>query len=144
MAFTIDASVLIAAANARDARQPAALEAITRAASGSERFFLFWPTVAAYLRVLTTIETARRPLTLEEAWTNIDSLMSLGHCATGGEPDGFGEVWKAQLSEARAIGKFVHDAHLVALMRCYELATIWTYDRDFRRFDGIRVVEPGN
>lgn len=39
-------------------------------------------------------------------------------------------------------GDLVPDAHIVALMRQHAVPTIWTHDRGFRRFDGIRVVDP--
>jgi predicted nucleic acid-binding protein len=39
-------------------------------------------------------------------------------------------------------GSLVPDAHLVALMRENGVRTIWTNDRDFRRFDGILVRDP--
>jgi predicted nucleic acid-binding protein len=36
----------------------------------------------------------------------------------------------------------VPDAHLATLMRQYGVRTIYTRDRDFRRFDGIDVRDP--
>ena len=144
MAFAIDANVLIAAANGRDPRQQAAADALQSAATGDERFYLYWPVIAAYLRVLTTVETARHPLSLEEAWTNIESLLALEHCATAGESLDFAATYKSELIAADARGKFVHDAHIVALMRTTGVTAVWTFDRDFRRFDGVRVMEPGS
>ena len=36
----------------------------------------------------------------------------------------------------------VTDGHLVSLMRQHGVGTIYTRDRDFRRFDGIRAEDP--
>jgi predicted nucleic acid-binding protein len=36
----------------------------------------------------------------------------------------------------------VPDAHLATLMRQYGATTIWSHDRDFRRFDRITVRDP--
>jgi hypothetical protein len=36
----------------------------------------------------------------------------------------------------------VADAHLVALMLESDVRTIWTRDRDYRRFAGIEVRDP--
>ncbi len=36
----------------------------------------------------------------------------------------------------------VPDAHIVALMHQNGVRTIWTHDRDFRRFDAIDVRDP--
>jgi hypothetical protein len=142
LSFAIDASVVIAAANGRDPRQAAAAEAVVRAAAGAEAFFLFWPVVAAYLRVMTSVEMGRRPLSLAEAWANMNAMLELDHCFAPAEPVDFGQTYQRVLLAVGARGKFVHDAHLVALMSAHGVPAIWTYDRDFRRFDGIRVVEP--
>ena len=40
------------------------------------------------------------------------------------------------------VGNLVSDAQLVALMYEHGIRTIWTRDRDFRKFDGIRVRDP--
>jgi uncharacterized protein len=39
-------------------------------------------------------------------------------------------------------GSLVADAHLVALMHQHGIATIWSRDRDFRKFEGITVRDP--
>ena len=36
----------------------------------------------------------------------------------------------------------VPDGHLATLMRQHGVATIYTRDRDFRRFDGIAAEDP--
>ena len=46
------------------------------------------------------------------------------------------------ISETRPRGNLLTDAHIVALMRQHGVSTIYTHDRDFRKFDGIRVVDP--
>lgn len=45
-------------------------------------------------------------------------------------------------SDAGARGNLVPDAHLVALMHQYGVRTIISHDRDFKKFDGIRVEDP--
>lgn len=44
--------------------------------------------------------------------------------------------------DALPTGNVVPDAHLVALMLENDVRTIWTSDRDFRRFRGIEVRDP--
>jgi predicted nucleic acid-binding protein len=36
----------------------------------------------------------------------------------------------------------VPDAHLAALLRQHGVGTLYTNDRDFRRFDFLRVINP--
>jgi predicted nucleic acid-binding protein len=42
----------------------------------------------------------------------------------------------------RAAGNLVHDAHIAALLREHGVEEIWTADRDFVRFPGLRVHDP--
>jgi predicted nucleic acid-binding protein len=44
--------------------------------------------------------------------------------------------------EADARGNLVPDSHLVALMVENGVRTIWTRDRDYRRFSGIEPRDP--
>jgi predicted nucleic acid-binding protein len=39
-------------------------------------------------------------------------------------------------------GNLVPDAHIVTLMLENDVRTIWTHDRDFRRFREIEVRDP--
>ena len=54
-------------------------------------------------------------------------------------------IWqhfRAVADDAPPSGNLVSDAHVVALMRENGVRTIWTHDRDYRRFSGIEVRDP--
>jgi predicted nucleic acid-binding protein len=95
----------------------------------------------AYLRVATHPHASRSPQTLSAAAANVNRLLAWPKVRTGGEPGDFWHLLRG-IATADARGKLVHDAHVVALMQAHGVRTIWTRDRDFRRFDGIRVVDP--
>jgi predicted nucleic acid-binding protein len=46
------------------------------------------------------------------------------------------------LTSARATGNLVHDAHIAALLLEHGVRELWTADRDFSRFPGLRVRHP--
>ena len=56
------------------------------------------------------------------------------------DPDGAVELWLND--DVRPTGNLVPDAHIVALMLSHGIRTIWTRDRDYRSFSGIRVRDP--
>ena len=60
---------------------------------------------------------------------------------TPGEASGFLSVFRETTSVGTR-GKDVTDAHIAALMCQHGVGTIYTRDRDFRRFSGIRVEDP--
>jgi toxin-antitoxin system PIN domain toxin len=116
--------------------------AVRSFANEGEPVYLFWPVLMAYLRVTTQPGLFPQPFTLEEALRNVQALFALRRVRVVSEQPDFLDALSSVGLAADAIGKLVHDAHIVALMQLYQVRTIWTYDRDFRRFDGIRVVEP--
>ena len=58
---------------------------------------------------------------------------------TPGEQDRFWDVYRAVAEDVGARGNLVPDAHLVSLMIQNGVRTIWTHDRDYRKFRGIGV-----
>lgn len=98
--------------------------------------------VAGYVRIATNPRLHPNPLTLAEALRNIRELVSQPHVRTGSEAAGFIESLTHACTEVRAAGNLVSDAYIVALMRQHGISRILTHDRDFRKFDGIRIVHP--
>ena len=55
--------------------------------------------------------------------------------------DGYA-AYRALAKDVRARGNLVPDAHLAALLQQHGVPTLYTHDRDFRRFDFLRVIDP--
>lgn len=142
MSGTVDANILLYASDSGSDVHEQAVEFLARRAAGPELFYLFWPTVMAYLRVATHPAVFERPLEPAKAQRNIDRLLALSHVRTPGEPDGFWKSYSEVTREVVVRANLVPDAHLVALMQRFGVDTIWTRDSDFRKFPGIRVENP--
>lgn len=95
----------------------------------------------SYLRLSTHPRIADTPLSIGEAIENLASLVALRHVRTPGEGEDFLELFRATLP-GPIRGNDVPDAHLVSLMRQYGIASIYSNDRGFRRFEKIRVIDP--
>ena len=111
-------------------------------ARSDDLVYLFWPTVMAYIRIATHPSISTRPLAPDVAVANIDRLLALPHLQTAGEQERFWPSYRRLAREADARGNLVPDAHLVALMVENGVRTIWTHDRDFRRFPDIDARDP--
>ena len=129
MSVTLDANVLVYASNEADPAHARARELVERVAAGPEIAYLFWPTVMGYLRIVTHPAILPRPLAPQDA------------IRTPGESDGFWKMYQATRNAADR-GNDIPDGHLATLMRQHGVATIYTRDRDFRRFDGITAEDP--
>jgi toxin-antitoxin system PIN domain toxin len=139
---TVDVNVLLYASDSSSKFHDQALGVLDQLVRGPDLFYLFWPVAMSYLRIATHPRVFSRPLSSEDAASNIDDLLAPPHARTGGEGEGFWDVYRATTAGLVVRGNLVPDAHLVALMRQHGVGTVWTHDRDFRKFDGIRVRDP--
>jgi len=142
VSYTVDTNVLLYASDSASAvhRQAAAL--LRRVSEGPELVYLFWPVVAGYLRMATHPAIFAAPLTIDTAMANIAALIERPHVRTPGETEAFWRVLGEVVGDAQPAGNLVPDAHLVALMREHGVRTIWSRNRDLRRFSGIEVRDP--
>jgi len=141
MSVTVDVNLLVYASNDDDEAHRPALSFLERLAAGPELVYLFWPVLMSYLRIVTSQAILPRPLTPVAAIENVTRLLERTHVRARGEGERFWLLYRAADGQA-ARGNAVPDAHLAALMREHGVATIYTRDRGFRRFDGITVRDP--
>jgi toxin-antitoxin system PIN domain toxin len=139
---TLDANVLIYASDEASSRNKQARAVLDRLMVGPEITYVFWPTIMAYLRMVTHPTIVDRPLSGAAAIANVEALLSQTHVRAPGEQPEFWPRYRAVAADSLPAGNLVPDAHLVALMLENEVRTIWTHDRDFRRFTGIEVRDP--
>jgi toxin-antitoxin system PIN domain toxin len=141
MSSTVDANVLVYAANTADPMHEMAAALVSRLAAGPELVYLFWPTLLGFLRIVTHPAILPRPLTPRDAMTNVEALLDRPHIRAPGEADGFWPLFRAAAGN-QSRGNDVPDARLAALMRQHGVRLIYTRRRDFRRFDGIDAQDP--
>jgi toxin-antitoxin system PIN domain toxin len=139
---TLDANVLLHATNTESPQHQRARSFLEGLMDGPGLVYLFWPTILAYLRISTHPGVFQQPQSIDVARENVTDLLRRPHVRTLGEQERFWAELTDVLSDARPTGRLVPDAHLVALMRENGVRTIWTADRDFRRFRGIEVRDP--
>jgi toxin-antitoxin system PIN domain toxin len=142
MSATVDANLMLFASDESSPFHERARTFVEDIAEGPEIVYLFWPVLMAYMRIATHAGIFRSPLSPEDAMGNVEALLAVPHVQSPGEHDRFWPTFRGVAVEASARGNLIPDAHLVALMRQNDVPTIFTHDRDFRRFDGIEVRDP--
>jgi hypothetical protein len=138
----IDVNPLVYASDTSSPFHEAALAFVERLAAGRELVYLFWPTAMAYLRIATHPSIFASPLSSRQAVGNLTALLGLSHVRSPGEDMGFWASFETVAGEVSPRGNLVPDAHIVALMRANGVGGIWTRDRDYLKFDGIKVLDP--
>jgi toxin-antitoxin system PIN domain toxin len=142
VSFAIDANVLLYASDSSSLFHERALAFLQRCAEGPELLYLPWPVVMAYLRIATHPAIFERPLSPDEAVANVDAVLCRPHVRSMGEIDGFWESYRRTTGGLVVRGNLVPDAHLVSLLLHNGITTLWTHDRGFHRFEGIRIQDP--
>ena len=95
-----------------------------------------------YLRMATHPRIFDDPMTPRAAIGNVARLMELPRCRIVAETEDFLDTYRDIAAEVTARGNLVPDVHLAALMLIHDVRTIYTHDRDFRRFPFLKVVDP--
>jgi toxin-antitoxin system PIN domain toxin len=142
MTLAIDVNPLVYASDVSSPFHVASRDALAEIMDRRETLYLFWTVAVGYVRVATSSRVHRTPLSTAEALDNVQALLARPNVRTSIEAPRFWSSLSEACLEVRAEGNLVTDAYLVALMRQHEVRRILTHDRDFRKFDGIDVVDP--
>lgn len=142
MSATLDVNVLVYAADETSDRHSRARALLDHVATSPAITYLLWPVLLGYVRIITHPTILESPLSPEAAIDDIDDLVQRPQIVVVGEGDRFWETFKRLARTVAPRGNLVPDAHLVALMAENGVSTIWTSDRDFRKFSGITVKDP--
>ena len=142
MSVTIDANILLYASDDSSPRHDSAVTLLAQLATGPGLVYLFWPVAMAYLRIATHPSVFHQPLDPAQARQNLDQLVGRAHVRCPGEADRFWQVYQDLVGDDAIRGNLVTDSHIAALMRQHGVSTIFTVDRDFRRFPGITARDP--
>jgi toxin-antitoxin system PIN domain toxin len=142
MSFGIDVNILLYASDDSSPCHQKAAAFLQQCAAGPEVFCLSWTTIMSYLRMATHPNIFERPLTHDEATRNVEALLKLPHCRAIGEEQGFWDTYRKVAADVPTRGNLVPDAHLAAILVGYGVTTIYTRDRDFRKFSFLDVRDP--
>jgi hypothetical protein len=137
----IDANILLYAYNAKaeqHERSRAWLEAVL---SGSDLVRFAWLTLWAFLRIATSPRVFDRPLSASEARAAISSWLTQPVADIVEPGERHWEILGTLLDDGQTVGPLVMDAVLAAIALEHG-ATLFTTDRDFSRFDGLKWINP--
>jgi len=139
---TVDTNVLVYASHTASPFHDRARALVEHLVAGPSLAYLLWPAVLGYLRIVTHPAILGTPLSTGEAISNVEAVLAPSHVRVAGEGDDFWASFRRVAADVKPRGNLVPDAHLVALMREHGVSTIWSHDRDLRKFSGITVKDP--
>lgn len=140
MVLVLDTNVVVALFRPEHAHHEVARRWWLKTMAAGESFTvpdLVW---AGVTRLLTNSRVFDVPATFEEAWRFAEAMMmqpSYLRAQLGSRVlDEFADLGL----ETKARGDLLTDAYIAACAAAYG-GTVVTFDRDFRKFDGLRVLE---
>ncbi len=137
----LDASLLIYAVNRDLPQHKVAKTWIEKIFSGSDNVGLPWVSVLAFLRLCTNPRVFKAPLKIEEAIAYVEEWVELPSVELVTPGPRHWEIFKNLLAQCGTAGNLVTDAHIAALA-LEGGYVVYSADHDFRRFPGIRHVNP--
>jgi len=142
VSYSLDVNVLLYASDRSSDRHARARSFVESCAASPEILCLTWPTLMSYLRVATHPRIFSAPLSPDEALGNVTALINLPHVRPLSELDGFLDAYKHITGEIPVRGNLVPDAHVATILFQHGIRTLYTNDRDFRKFQSLDVRDP--
>ncbi len=139
--IVLDANVLLYAYNSASdlhARARAWIEAVL---SGIEPVGIPWQTVSAFVRIMTNTRLPGERLTTSEAVQVIADWLAQPNVQFLAPGEHHWGLFRQMMIDGQASGPLVTDASLAAVTLEYG-GTLYTTDRDFARFPGLRWINP--
>lgn len=96
----------------------------------------------AYLRIATHPGIFAAPLRPEDAAANVSALLALPHVRVLSEQDGFLDACAHVTADVVVRGNLVPDARVAAILFQNGVRTLYSNDRDVRKFETLDVRNP--
>jgi len=109
--------------------------------SGTEIVGLPWQTISAFLRIITNRQLRGDSLTMEEAAAIVDEWAALPVVRFLSAGERHWGHFKRMLVDGKVSGPMTSDAELAAVTM-ENAGVLYTTDRDFARFPGLKWVNP--
>jgi hypothetical protein len=140
--IAVDTNLLVYSVREDSPWHQAALTCLRGLAEGVSTWAIAWPCIHEFIAVVTHPRIYKPATPLRDALLQVDYWMESPGLRLLGEGPGYWDQLKDILDAGKARGPIVHDAHVMAICRDLGVREIWTADRDFSRFKGIRTRNP--
>ena len=139
--IVLDVNILLYAYNSSAPNHTRARHLIQTLFSGTEHVGLPWQTISAFLRILTDRRIPGDRLTMDEAVSIVDEWATLPQVHLLTQGDRHWAFFRRMLLEGAASGPLITDAELAAVTVEHG-GVLYTTDRDFARFPGLKWINP--
>ena len=140
--IAVDTNILVYAHRTDSPWHTVAAARVREVSEGNAAWALPWPCVHEFLAIVTHPRIYRPPTPLDRAALQVDAWLESPSLVLLGESEGHWPALRALVMSGKVGGPQVHDARVAALCTTHGVRELWSADRDFGRFPGLRVVNP--
>jgi toxin-antitoxin system PIN domain toxin len=140
--IAVDTNILVYAQRIDSPWFGVADRCITELAESAIPWAIPWPCLHEFLSVVTNPRIYRPCTTLQKAIEQVESWLASPSLTLLGSGPAHWQALKRTIVSGKIIGPGIHDARIAALCLEHGVSTLWSADRDFSRFAGLKVVNP--
>jgi toxin-antitoxin system PIN domain toxin len=140
--IAVDSNLLVYAHREDSTWHAAAYACLAGLAEGRAPWTILWPCLHEFLAVVTHPRIFAPPSPLDKAVDQVEAWLESPSLVLLAESEGYWRVLRTLLLAGRILGPKVHDARIAALCLQNSVNELWTVDRDFSRFPGLKVRNP--
>jgi toxin-antitoxin system PIN domain toxin len=140
--IAVDTNVLVYAHREDSQWHPQAYARIIELAEGRVPWAIPWPCVHEFLAISTHPKIYSPPTPLSAAINQVESWLESPSLVLLTESERYWQEFRRILETGKIVGPQVHDARVAGLCLLHGISELWTADRDFSRFPGLKVRNP--
>jgi toxin-antitoxin system PIN domain toxin len=140
--IAVDTNLLVYSHREESPWHEVAAARVTELAEAREPWAIAWPCLHEFLAIVTHPRIYAPPTPLDAALDQVDAWLASPSLALLAEAEGYWPELRSLLTDGRIAGPQVHDARVAGLCRLHGVRELWSADRDFGRFGGLRVRNP--
>jgi toxin-antitoxin system PIN domain toxin len=140
--IAVDTNVLVYAHREDSQWHPQAYARIIELAEGRVPWAIPWPCVHEFLAISTHPKIYSPPTPLSAAIDQVESWLESPSLVLLTESERYWQEFRRILETGKIGGPQVHDARVAGLCLLHGISELWTADRDFSRFPGLKVRNP--
>jgi uncharacterized protein len=138
--IALDTNILVYAHRPGADQHTRAVAAIGGLTDGVARWALPWSVSHEFLAVVTRLPS--RPTPIAIALREIERLLAVPTCTPLAEPHGYMRTFAELVRASEVRREMIYDARIAATCIAHGVSELWTADRDFGRFPGLRTRNP--
>lgn len=140
--IAVDTNILVYA-HRRDSKwHEPAYECLRELAEGAASWALPWPCVHEFLAIVTHERIYSPPTPMSKALEQVTAWLESPTLVMLAETSGYLDFLARLMERGKISGPRVHDARIAALCLQHGVRELFTADRDFSRFSGLKTRNP--